>query len=84
VAIEHARADLPSLDEQVHYSLCDEKVEAILSELSPDCRRAFHLSRHHGLGYPEIAGIMGVSTNMVKKHVVKALAALRSGMQAYL
>jgi RNA polymerase sigma-70 factor (ECF subfamily) len=82
-AIDQARANLPSIDEQVHYGLCNEKIDALLKELSPECRRAFHLSRHHGLAYPDIARIMGVSTNMVKKHVVKALSVLRAGMQGY-
>jgi RNA polymerase sigma-70 factor (ECF subfamily) len=51
---------------------------AALEELKPATRRAFLLHRVHGLSYAEIAAETGVSVSMVEKHVMAAIAALRS------
>jgi len=48
-----------------------------LGELPSDCRRAYLMSRRDGLTYEQIARELGVSTNMVKKHIKRAIAVLR-------
>lgn len=41
--------------------------------LSPRCREAFTLSRLEGLSHADIGQRMGISTNMVAKHVMRGL-----------
>jgi len=55
-------------------------VQGVLDRLPDDCRTAFLLSRCDGLTYDEISEHLGVSRNMVKKHLVRALSAVRAAM----
>ena len=55
-------------------------MQDVLDTLPEACRTAFLLSRCDGLTYDEIAGHLGVSRNMVKKHLVRALKELRAAM----
>lgn len=55
----------------------------IVTDLSPQCREAFRLSRFENLSYKEIAERMQLSVNTVEKHVAKALRILRSKLNEY-
>ncbi|WP_374763501.1 RNA polymerase sigma factor [Yunchengibacter salinarum] len=55
-------------------------MRAALDDLPRDCRDAFLLSRRDGLTYAEIGARLGVSANMVKKHLTRALAHLRGAL----
>ncbi len=57
------------------------QMRTLLGDLSPKCQTAFLLSRCDGLSYRDIGDRMGISDNMVKKYLVKALAHLRAHMQ---
>lgn len=48
-------------------------VAAAIDALPPRCREAFLLSAFDGLANGEIAARLGISRNMVEKHVAKAL-----------
>lgn len=48
-------------------------VERALGELPAPCRRAFLLRKLEGLSHQEIAERMGISKDMVEKHIVNAL-----------
>jgi len=48
-------------------------VAAAIDELPPRCREAFLLSAFDGLANGEIAIRLGISRNMVEKHLMKAL-----------
>lgn len=52
-----------------------------LAKLPSRCRQAFALHRFDGLTYPEVAAVMGISVNMVEKHVSRALAACRRAVE---
>lgn len=48
-----------------------------LDSLPPRCREAFCLFRIEGLSQADIAARMGISVNMVERHVMRALLGLR-------
>jgi len=49
--------------------------QAIL-DLPPKCKRVYLLIRVHGMSHQQVAGLCGISTKMVEKHLAKALVAL--------
>jgi RNA polymerase sigma factor (sigma-70 family) len=53
------------------------RLERILGSLTPRARAALIWHRRDGLSYEEIGARLGVSRNMVKKYLVKALAHCR-------
>ncbi len=48
-----------------------------IGELSPKCRRVFLMSRLHGLKRQDIADRLGISVQMVDKHLGRAMAYCR-------
>ncbi|GAA0913690.1 RNA polymerase sigma factor [Luteibacter anthropi] len=55
----------------------------VIGRLSPKCRAVLVMHYRDDMPYRDIAEALGVSTNMVKKYIVKGLAACRQGMQHY-
>jgi len=55
-----------------------------ISALPPKCRVVFVLSRLEGLSNGEIAEKLGISRNMVEKHIIRALMACRQARLAAL
>jgi RNA polymerase sigma-70 factor (ECF subfamily) len=53
-----------------------------VNELPPRCREVFLLSRFDGLSNGEIAQRLGISRNMVEKHVIKAMVHCRRRLDA--
>jgi RNA polymerase sigma factor (sigma-70 family) len=50
------------------------KLEIVIEQLPPKCRRVFLLSRVECMTYPQIAKHCGISVKMVEKHISHALA----------
>lgn len=50
----------------------------VIGALPPRCREVFVLSRVEGLANGDIAVRLGISRNMVEKHVIRALLACRA------
>ncbi len=48
-----------------------------VDELPPRCREVFLMSRFDGLSNGEIADRLGISRNMVEKHIIKAMVHCR-------
>lgn len=91
IELDDDRADkntLFSLDESpLDYVLSKELTERIgkaISELPPQYKKVFELSRYKNLTYAEISEEMGVSVNAVKLYQKKALAQLRMVLKDYL
>jgi len=56
-------------------------VQRILDCLPPRCREVFWLFRVEGYRQPEIAERLGISLNMVERHVMRALLDLRAARE---
>ncbi len=55
---------------------------AAVDALPPRCREVFLLSRFDGLGNSAIAERLGISRNMVEKHIIKAMLHCRAALRA--
>ncbi|SPP65592.1 sigma-70 family RNA polymerase sigma factor [Nitrospira lenta] len=73
--------ELPSLatrpDDAVEAKERVQLLHAAIAELPPKCRQVFLLHKFLELSHADIAGRLGISKNMVEKHVMKAMAHCR-------
>ena len=53
-------------------------LQAAIAELPPKCRRVFLLHKFASLSHNEIATRLGISRNMVEKHIIKAMTHCRT------
>lgn len=70
--------------EQIVSQELEKHIQAIITELSEECRRVFMLSRYEGKSYQEIATELSISVNTVKYHIKNALNTLREHLSDYL
>lgn len=56
-------------------------LERIIECLPPRCREVFWLFRIEGHTQPEIASKLGISLNMVERHIMRALVDLRAARE---
>ncbi|RAJ97676.1 RNA polymerase sigma-70 factor (ECF subfamily) [Larkinella arboricola] len=70
-------------DEILHFSELHQKIEDAIQGLSPQCKRAFLLSRVDGKKYPEIAQEMQISGSAVEKLMIRALSHLRQELKRH-
>lgn len=57
---------------------------AALAELSPRCAEVFQLRRHHRMATPDVAARLSITTRMVQKHMVTAMAHLQNRLGPFL
>jgi len=60
--------------------LCRERLTLLgqtIRELPPRCREVFLMSRRDGLSHGEIAARLGISRNMVEKHILGAAVTIK-------
>lgn len=83
---DHVDADVllemhaPALDQPEEQAEANQRVDILLDAidaLPPRCREAFILHKFDGLSHAEVAAQMGISRNMVERHVMLAVAACR-------
>ncbi|PHZ84762.1 RNA polymerase sigma factor [Paremcibacter congregatus] len=55
----------------------------VLNGFPPKTRDVFLLARFEGMSYHEISQHCGMSTHMVKKHMMKAIAQVKVAMECY-
>lgn len=70
----------PDLNDEIRFKELNQKLQALLDELTPRQREIFHLSREEGFTHEEIAKKLGLSVLTVKKHITNALTFLKSRM----
>ena len=78
---DHLPSSMPRQDQVMEGKqrvqlLCD-----AIADLPPKCRQVFLLHKFMYLSHVEIAGRLGISKNMVEKHVMKAMAHCRSRVE---
>jgi RNA polymerase sigma factor (sigma-70 family) len=71
---DHQQVELESLVQR-------ERLEAVLSQLSPKCRAVLILHRRDRMTYDEIAAQIGISASMVKKYLVQGLRHCRERLK---
>ncbi len=57
---------------------------AALAELSPRCAEIFQLRRHGRMATPDVAARLSITTRMVQKHMVTAMAHLQDRLRPFL
>ena len=75
---EQMRSQNNNVEERALLTETDRLLRDALSELSPQRRLVFQLSRDGGLNHEEIAAQLHLSRNTVKNHMVEALRFIRS------
>lgn len=68
----------PKPDEELEQRERLAQAQAVLNSLKPTTQEAFFHNRIQGANYAEVAASMGISVSMVEKHLMSAIAALRT------
>ncbi|MHB1059308.1 MAG: RNA polymerase sigma factor [Rhodanobacter sp.] len=66
-----------SAEDEAECELRRRRVAEVLDGLPPRCKAVLLMQHRDGMSYAEIAKQFGISTHMVKKYVIKALALCR-------
>lgn len=72
----------PPPDDVVEGYALARRLEALVEALPERQREALLLTRVDGLAHVEVAAVMGISARTVNNHLVRALRALREGLDA--
>lgn len=76
--------EAPACDEPArHFETIQQqqRLQAAIAQLPPRCREVFVLHKLEGLPQKEVASRLGISLNMVEKHVMRGLLACRAALQ---
>ncbi|CAG5017073.1 ECF RNA polymerase sigma factor SigE [Dyadobacter sp. CECT 9275] len=76
-------ADVLNPDEALQFTELHQKIENIIGNLPPQCRKAYLLKRVEGKKYEEIAAELRISSKAVEALVSRALARLRKELAVY-
>lgn len=74
----HIADDAPCQERIVSGRQCLLLLAQAIAELPNRCQQVFILSRLHGMPNGEIAAELGITRNMVEKHIIKALLHCRN------
>lgn len=72
-----------SAEADVDRELRRQRLGAMIQRLSPKCRAVLVMHYRDDMSYRDIAERLSISTNMVKKYIVKGLATCRQRMADY-
>ncbi|HEY0771744.1 MAG TPA: RNA polymerase sigma-70 factor, partial [Sphingobacteriaceae bacterium] len=56
-------------------------LEGLLLSLTPQSREVFQLCRQQNMSYDEVARLLGISRNAVKKHMVRSMKTFRNTLE---
>lgn len=69
------------LEEKLQFEEYSRFITQVLQTLSPQSRQVFQLCRQKGMSYDEAADVLGISRNVIKKHMVKSMRILRLAVE---
>jgi len=69
------------LEEKMQFDEYQDFINKVLMTLTPQSRKIFKLCRLQGMSYDEAAIIVGVSRNIIKKHMVKSMKVFRTAVE---
>jgi RNA polymerase sigma-70 factor (ECF subfamily) len=78
--IRHIQQLRSEVEEELLSKEYEEHLSRILQELPAQSRRVFHLCREQYKSYSEVASMLGISRNAVKKHMVRSMKTLRESL----
>jgi len=78
--MDHIQAASERAEDQLMAEEAGQCAEQIIAMLPQQQQRIFKLSREEGLTHDEIAKKLGISTNTVKNHMVRALKTLKTSL----
>lgn len=78
---EEVSCGSPQPDKVLDYQQRLGVLRQAVDELPPRCREVFLLHKFKGLSHAEIAERLGISKNMVEKHIIRGLAHCRDGLK---
>ncbi|MDZ4262141.1 MAG: sigma-70 family RNA polymerase sigma factor [Pseudomonadota bacterium] len=78
---EDVRCHAPLPDRVLDYQQRLVILRQAVDELPPRCREVFLLHKLEGVSHAEIASLLGISKNMVEKHVIRGLAHCRDRLR---
>ncbi len=64
-------------DDILHYNELSHKLDKVIQDLPPQCRKAFQLNRLEGKKYAQVAVELGISVSAVERLISRALTKLR-------
>ena len=67
-------------DNELAFNELKTRVDMLVTKFSPQCRRAYKMSREQGLSNKEIASSLSISERAVAYHLATAIALLRDGL----
>ena len=67
-------------DDILHYNELCHKLDKIIQNLPPQCRKAFQLNRLEGKKYAKVAEELGITVSAVERLISRALAKLRTDL----
>ncbi|ENO87722.1 RNA polymerase sigma factor [Thauera linaloolentis] len=80
---DHAVSELPGPEAEAHSSKLLADLQSALEELPLVCRQVYIHHRIEGCTHAEIARALGISTDMVEKHMTRAVRHLNNRLQHY-
>ena len=80
-ATEEMPSAMPSQDVEVEAKERVRLLHKAIADLPPKCRQVFLLHKFMDIPHSEIAVRLGISKNMVEKHVMKALSRCREQVE---
>jgi RNA polymerase sigma-70 factor (ECF subfamily) len=83
-SIEFEEASVPSPEHLADIKQRLMLLNQIIQDLPPRCREAFILFKIEGLSQKQIAVNLGISLNMVERHLIRALLDIRSAREQLL
>jgi RNA polymerase sigma factor (sigma-70 family) len=75
--VQNMPVEAPDAETSLLFRRAVARLAEAIDELPPRCRRVFLLHKFDGLTYREIAEKLGISSSMVEKHMMKAIAHCR-------